>query len=288
MKGTCNIFFIVLCLAALACPGAASWAGADPLKIKTWACYYGTVFGPRVYGRFDLVVMDGYRHPPLPARNAHVKTLGYLSVGEVDRDGPFWQKVKNETFLIEENEAWESMIVDVRDPKWQALLLNEAIPQIFSRGFNGLFLDTFDSALYLLEMQTKNEFQGVDKALVSIVKAIKTKFPDKWIAVNRGLPVLPDIAPWIDFIIYEDLYSAYDHQSKTYYKISESDRKILMPFIKKGRAANPSLGLLSLDYAGADQPELAQEAICFAKKQGFIPYVSNVELDQIFLYTLNR
>jgi hypothetical protein len=61
-----------------------------------------------------------------------------------------------------------------------------------------------------------------------------------------------------------------------------------MPYIEKGLAANPSLRLLSIDYAAADQLELALEAIRFARKKGFIPYVSTVELDQIFLYTLNR
>ena len=61
-----------------------------------------------------------------------------------------------------------------------------------------------------------------------------------------------------------------------------------MPYIKKGLAANPALGLLSIDYADAGQPEMALEAIRFARSKGFIPYVSTVELDQIFFYSLDR
>lgn len=264
-----------------------AWAKAPPV-INNWLCYYGDVFGPEIYTRFDLVVLDSGHHPPLPATSEHPPILGYLSVGEVDKKGPYWEMVRHQDFLVAENQFWESWIVDVRHPAWQRLLLSVAVPAIFEEGFDGLFLDTFDSSLHLLSLPDGRRFQGVQEALLAIVKTIKSRYPDKWIAVNRGLPILPDIAPWIDFVVYEDLYSYYNDQTKAYEKVSEESRAVLMPYIKKGLAANPALGLLSIDYADAGQPEMALEAIRFARSKGFVPYVSTVELDQIFFYSLDR
>lgn len=277
---------IVLITAALLFPGAA-WAKTPPV-IRNWLCYYGNVFGPEVYARFDLVVLDSHRHPPLPSAPGHPPVLGYLSVGEVAQDGPYWALARHQDYLVMQNPAWNSWIVDVRDPTWQRLLLQVAVPAIFDQGFDGLFLDTFDASLHLLTLADGQRFKGVHEALLKIVKAIKSHYPDKWIAVNRGLPVLPAMAPWIDFIVYEDLYSFYNDQTKAYEPVAATTRDVLMPHIEKGLAANPTLGLLSIDYAAADQPELAKEAIRFARSKGFVPYVSTVELDQIFFYTLDR
>ncbi|WP_319523571.1 endo alpha-1,4 polygalactosaminidase [Breoghania sp.] len=286
-QSRCVVLFALWIAAAVLLPVA---AGADDSRpvVDNWLCYYGDVFGPEIYTRFDLVVLDSRHHPPLPETDDHPPILGYLSVGEVDGKGPYWEKVRQADFLVKENQAWNSWIVDVRDHAWQRLLLEDAIPEIFEKGFDGLFLDTFDSSLYLLDLPDGERYRGVEKALLAIIIAIKSTYPDKWIVVNRGLAILPDIAPWIDFVVYEDLYSYYDHQTRRYEKVSATSREELMPFIEKGLAANPDLGLLSIDYASVDQPELAMEAIRFARKKGFIPYVSNVELDQIFLYTLNR
>lgn len=259
-----------------------------PPVIHNWLCYYGNVFGPDIYSRFDLVVLDSHHHPPLSTAPDRPPMLGYLSVGEVDKKGPFWEMARHQDFLVMENPFWNAWMVDVRHSAWQRLLLYVAVPAIFEKGFDGLFLDTFDSSLHLLTLPDGQRFLGVKNALVKIVKSIKSMFPDKWIAVNRGLPVLPDIAPWIDFVVYEDLYSYYNDQTQTYEKISEASRAALMPYIKKGLAANPALGLLSIDYADADQPEMALEAIRFARSKGFIPYVSTVELDQIFFYCLDH
>lgn len=288
MKRCRYAYLVFLYIAVSVFQIGSAWAGDPPPLVKNWLCYYGDVFGPEIYTRFDLVAMDSHLHPALPQNEDHPPILGYLSVGEVDNNGPYWQRTRGASFLVKENTEWDSWIVDVRDPAWQHLLLENAVPEIFAKGFGGLFLDTFDSSLHLLDLENGEAYRGVEKALLAIVKAIKSKYPDKWIAVNRGIPILPDIAPWIDFVVYEDLYSYYNHQTEAYEKVSEASREQLMPYIKRGLAANPALRLLSIDYAAADQPELALEAIRFARKKGFIPYVSTVELDQIFLYTLNR
>ena len=282
-----RLFFCAILVVAFL-GGAVASAGENP-RIQTWLCYYGTIFGPDIYSRFDLVVLDGRKHPPLKhTRKGQPILLGYISIGEVHEKGPLWELARGQPYLVKKNPFWESWIVDVRDPAWQRLLLEKAIPAIFQQDFDGLFLDTPDSSLSLLQGKDKDKFKGVEEALKEIVKGIRERYPKKYIAINRGLPVLPRIAPYLDFVVVEDLYSYYAGHKEGYVRVSPETRSVLLKQVKAGIKVNPGLTVLTLDYAGNGQIALAKEAIAFSRERGLIPYVSTYELDQVFYYTLGR
>ena len=261
---------------------------AEKPKIKNWICYYGNRFGPDIYSRFDLVVFNGINHPPLmEGKNGRPIFLGYASVGELEKSAPVWHRAKGKPFLIKKNEFWDSWIVDVRDEAWQALLFRYVIASVFKRGFDGILLDTFDSSLDLLHGNGKAKYKGTRRALVEITKRIRKEYPDKYIAVNRGLSILPDIAKYIDFILAEDLYSYYNDRLKKYERVSKETRDLLLEQIEAGLKENPDLIVLSLDYAEETQRDIIKEAIIFSKKRGFIPYVTTYRLDEIFFHTLS-
>ena len=53
-------------------------------------------------------------------------------------------------FLVEPDPDWpENVRVDLRDRRWQEILLDEEIPRLLGQGFDGLMLDTIDTAPYL-------------------------------------------------------------------------------------------------------------------------------------------
>lgn len=279
-----RLFFVTTLVAALLGVAVAS-AGENP-RIRTWLCYYGTLFGPDIYSRFDLVVLDGRKHPPLKhTREGRPILLGYLSIGEVDEKGSLWELARGQPYLVKRNVFWESWIVDVRDPAWQRLLFEVAIPAVLEQDFDGLFLDTPDSSLSLLHGKDKEKFKGIKDALEEIVRGIRERYPKKYIAINRGLPVLPRIAPYLDFVVVEDLYSYYAGHKEGYVRVSPETRSVLLNQVKAGLRVNPKLTVLTLDYAGNGQITLAKEAIAFSRERGFIPYVSTYELDQVFCYT---
>ena len=260
---------------------------AEKPSIKNWVCYYGNRFGPDIYSRFDLVVFNGINHPPLMAgKNGKPIFLGYASVGELEKSAPVWHRAKGKPFLIKKNEFWNSWIVDVRNDEWQTLLFQYVIASVFKQGFDGVFLDTFDSSLHLLHGNGEARYKGTRTALINITRRIRKEYPDKYIAVNRGLPILPDIAKYIDFIIAEDLYCYYDDQKKRYVRVSKETRDILLKQIDSGLKENPELIVLSLDYAEETQRDMIKEAVMFSKKRGFIPYISTYQLDEIFYHTL--
>lgn len=282
--------FVLLCGAILAVflLGLPGVNRGEDRKIANWLCYYGTIFGPRIYSRFDLVVLDAHRHPPLPnnSKDDRPILIGYLSIGEARVDGPYWDTAKGKPYLVKKNPFWNSWIVDIRDPAWQRHIFETAIPAIFKQGFDGLFLDTSDSSLSLLQGKDKEKFEGIEAALEQIVRRIRETYPDKYLCINRGLPLLPSIASYLDFVVLEDLYSYYAGHDKGYIKVDPEVREVLLGQIEEGMKGNPKLTVLTLDYAGDGQKALALEAIAFSRKRGFIPYVSTYELDQVFFYTL--
>jgi polysaccharide biosynthesis protein PelA len=284
--------FVLLCgtilaVFLLALPGTSR---GEDRKISNWLCYYGTIFGSRIYSRFDLVVLDSHRHPPLlhHSKNDRPILIGYLSIGEARVDGPHWATAKGKPYLVKKNPFWNSWIVDIRDPAWQRHIFETAIPAIFKQGFDGLFLDTSDSSLSLVQGKEKKKFEGIGEALEQMVRRIKETYPDKYLCINRGLPILPSIASYLDFVVVEDLYSYYAGHDKGYVKVNPEVREGLLGQIEEGMKVNPKLTVLTLDYAGDNQKALALEAIALSRKRGFIPYVGTYELDQIFFYTLDQ
>jgi len=256
-------------------------------NIKTWLCYYSNVFGYKFYSKFDLVVLDSHNHPPLKHnKKGKPFLISYLSIGEVDEEGPYWELAKEKSYLVKKNNFWNSWIVDIRDPAWQTLLFDVAIPAIFKQGFDGLFLDTPDSSLSLIEGKDKEKYKGVRTALKNIIQRMKETYPDKLIILNRGLPMLPQVASFIDFVLIEDLYSYYAGDDKGYIKVDKYTQDIHLEQVQKGLVVNPDMKILTLDYAGYNQKEMIKDAIAFSRKKGFIPYVSTYKLDQIFYYTL--
>lgn len=257
-------------------------------KPKSWLCYYGTTFGADFYSRFDLVVLDGGSPPPLERTSpGRPVLLGYLSVGEIAVGGPAWELAEGQPYLVRKNPDWDSWLVDIRSPAWDDLLLGHAVPAILAKGFDGLFLDTLDSSLSLEGGEAGAGYPGVREALVRLIRKMKERRPDVLIAVNRGLPILPEIAGVIDYVVVEGLYSSFGGDGAGYVRVDEGTRATLVKQVREGLAVNPGLPVLTIDYAAIDQVGLAGDAVAFSRKQGFVPYVGTRELDDVYYRALD-
>lgn len=279
--------FIPCAVLLLACVLQFSTAQAG--QYKTWLCYYGTDFGPAQYGRFDLVVLDGLRHPPLVRKDTGKPLLlGYITAGESDPASPTWILVQNQNFIAGKNDNWGSLVIDMRSPKWQGILLDIVIPKVLAQGFDGIFLDTIDSALALAEGKDAAKYNGMRESILAFLGRVRQRFPNIHICMNRGLELLPEAAGLINSLLIEDLSFEYDFESKEYRAVKPQVRRALVAMARKGLAANPKLTVLTLDYATPDQKERIKEAISYSRSKGFVPYVSTLALDQVFYHTLGR
>ncbi len=278
---------LLLCVALLLSCQQVSVARAA--QFNTWLCNYGTSFGPAEYGRFDLVVLDGLRHPPLVRREPGKPVLlGYVTVGESDPSSPTWMLAQNQGFVAGTNDNWGSLVIDMRSAKWQAILLDLVIPKVLAQGFDGILLDTIDSALALAEGKDAAKYYGMRESILEFLRTVRTRYPNIHICMNRGLELLPEAAPFINSLLIEDLSYEYDFDKKEYRAVKQQVRQALVAAARKGLAANPALTVLTLDYATPDQKERIKAAISYSRSKGFVPYVSTLALDKVYYHTLAR
>jgi len=161
------------------------------------------------------------------------------------------------------------------------LFVERIVPEILAEGFDGLFFDTMDAALSLAAWNDADTFDALRSALLEILARVRRRWPERLLAVNRGLPILDAMAPWIDILVVEGLYSTHDAERDEYRPVDAATQGLLLDHLAKGLHRRPDLPVLTLDYAPRPGHPLAREAVAFARSKGLVPYVSNVQLDRL-------
>ena len=246
-----------------------------------WACFYGRAIPEEIYGSLDLAVLDPDQFelniPPAPPRAGRPVRLGYLSVGEAEEFRSFWPEAKGRPFVLDPNPDWpESRYIDIRSAEWRKLLLDRVVPGIFAKGYDGLFLDTLDSAEFL-EWKDPVRFKGSLDAAESFIKALRKRHPQKLIVTNNALPLLPRLAGAIDGALVEDLYTHYDFKTKSYGPMDKAEMERKESVLKAFREKT-GLPVFVILYALPAQKEMTARALEQCRKAGFYPYVATVDL----------
>lgn len=282
-----RLLALLSCLpAALHLDAQEARAGRRDVRIASWACYYGSK-PVQALSRFDLVVLESFHQPAPPKRKGRPVALGYASLGEVDMDGRYWELVKDKPFVLDKNPNWNSRFVDVRDPGWREVMLERIVPDILARGYDGVFLDTLDSSIHL-ESIDPERFKGMASAAAGLVAAIKQRFPEARLCLNRAPSILETAAPLLDFALLECLYSDFDFEAGRYRLVDVKDREALLASAAVARRANPAIVMLSLDYADPGDSRTIRDALAFSRKNKLVPYVSTPELDAVHTFALGR
>jgi uncharacterized protein (TIGR01370 family) len=248
---------------------------------EKWAVYYGEALPAESFLPYDLVVFDSIKHPPLrPLQNRDKTLLGYLSVGEAETYRQDFDKVQSLGVLLGENKDWPGhYVVDIRNPKWTKYLIEEKIPQILFQRFDGIMLDTIESAV-TLEMNNPQKYAGMKAAAVQLLRAIRMHYPDIKIMLNRGFDVLPHLADQIDMVLAESiLVNAADPQKPVFFPDAVYDE--LTGVIREAQAVNPKLKVYALDYWLTGEKDTVKTIYERHRANGFIPYVSTVDLQQV-------
>lgn len=241
-----------------------------------WIVYYGETLKDRDLKGVDLAILDPNALTPSSFQSSKTAFIGYVSIGEAEPHRYYWPMVSSAKFLVEKNPIWGSWLVDVRSPEWQKLLLETVIPNIFAKGYDGLFLDTVDTAAYL-EEKDPIKFKDSKTAMIAFVKELRRRWPDKKIFPNNGLELLSDYGAVIDGVVVEDLYTRYHFEKK----ISEptpadetgEKEKMLDAFRKKFN--QPVLNIL---YDTSDKTPLIREAVKRSQKKGYEWYRTTIDL----------
>jgi polysaccharide biosynthesis protein PelA len=264
------LLFVVASLAA--CPAGAAFQ---------WAVCYSGNAAVEEFHDFSLVVLDSDTHPPLDLLHRRGRDLlGYLSLGEVERHRPYFAAVQAEGLLLGENPNWHgSFYVDFRDERWRQRVIRQLVPALLAAGFNGVFLDTLDDAAGL-ERDHPEAFRGMTQAASELVRSLRAAFPHIRIMVNRGYDLLSGIAPSIDFLLGESVYSTYD-SPHGYARAPAAQYQEQVRLMRQARRWNPRLRICSLDYWDPADSKEIRHIYQVERANGFAPYVSTRELDHI-------
>jgi uncharacterized protein (TIGR01370 family) len=279
------LLLVLLPMSSGSCSHSPSASGTDLARVRRWWILIGA--SPILEGvdwhqaarDTQMVVLGG--DPQLPPSKFPRETvrLGYLSVGEADPRRPYWNEVRGAPFLVEPDPSWpENVRVDVRDHNWQELLLTREIPRLLDQGFDGLMLDTIDTAPYL-EAKDPARFPGSRQALRDFLGQIRTRFPRAPLIAN-GTSALVDVAPFVDGFVIEGVFATYDFGRRLYRETTKQERDWKLARIADALAVarHP---VFTIDYADVGDFALARWAESAATEHGFKPYVGVRDLNTL-------
>lgn len=255
--------------------------------VRTWAVYYGS--DPEAaadLARFDVVVLDPRGHPPLPLVKRHGSlVLAYVSLGEVSTTHPGFASIAGEPWVLSANPRWpEARGLDVRAPGYERWLLERVVPAALAGPINGLFVDTADSALEL-ERRDPTRYGGTARALERVMGELRRRYPRALLLLNGGLPLAERLAPVVDAVALESVWTDYDFEARSYRARPAPEAESRADLL--ARVAALGLPVFTIEYApaGGDATWPA-ELIRRARARGFVPYVCTIGLDRVDLHTL--
>ncbi len=259
-----------------------SLAAESSPEFEKWVVYYGKEGSFQTFQPYSMIVFDNDEHPFLQGFIEEQKMLlGYLSVGEVESFRYYFQEVKQQGLLQGQNKTFtESEFVDLRDPRWAKRIIEELIPSILQQGFQGVFLDTLDNAIYLEEIDPK-KFHGMKKAAIELIQGIRLHYPHIKIMVNRAYQLLTAVGGEIDMVLAEGLYSQYDFKTGKYKVNNSKEHEQDVAFLKELQKKFPSLQIFTLDFWNPTDKEMIKKIYTLERGNGFIPYVSTIGLTDI-------
>jgi len=225
----------------------------------------------------QMVVVSGDPRIPIADFPRATIRLAYVSVGEADPRRPYWPAVRGQSFLVEPNPDWPDNIrVDVRDARWQEILLREEVPRLMQLGFDGLMVDTIDTAPYL-ETKDPARFAGSRQALRDWLRRLRETFPRAVVIANGGA-ALVDAAPFVDGFVIEGVFSIYDQGRRVYRATTDAERTWKLGAIARARevARKP---VFSIEYADVGDVALSRWAFQESVRHGFRPYVGVRDLN---------
>ncbi len=252
-------------------------------------CYYGSGKVAEL-SHYDVVIL----HSPQMAvqdiaalKDLGVVTIGYISVGEDDEQrvgdgtGPAnlasWYFDRDDDGQPDKNKIWNSWYANTNDPKWRADRVKEAKRLVEEEGYDGIFLDTIDTAQLYPE--------GAE-GMVKLVKDFREALPDSPIILNQGFKLFDRLAPMSDGLMLESFTATYDFASKQYMMNYPSSldshtrnvNKNLQPVLEEY-----PMPIFVLDYARSSDHESIQTAADRAVSFGYQFASAPIFLDEVYI-----
>jgi uncharacterized protein (TIGR01370 family) len=248
-----------------------------------WLAFYGATADESALATYDIVVLDpAFQGSISRVAAAGARVCGYLSLGEI-RTADSLLMYLDPAALLPENPDWPgTRRVDIRDPSWRSLVIDRRLPSLVSQGFTGVMLDTLDTPPYL-EQLNPVRYRGMREAAIALVSAIRARWPELMIIMNRGYALLPDVVEKVDAVIAESLMTSPDPKTGGFVWVDSTQLELQVALLKPAARRRPPLPILSLDYWDPGDARTIAEICRRERELGHHPYVATRSLDQIVL-----
>ena len=224
-----------------------------------------------LYKICDWLVVDPRNKNVYKRDNA--KLIAYISIGEINKNSSEYKYIKK-SWIIGENKNWNSVILDITNPEYRNFLINRINKY---KNYDGFFFDTVDS--YISVIKDNSQKKAYETSLISFIKTVKNRYPSKKILLNRGFEIFDNVKDSIDGVVVESLFSGLDLKNSGYRDITEDERNWLLPILNKIK--NNGINVIVIDYLPPKERKKAFEISKKIQKSGFIPYITNKEVNII-------
>ncbi len=222
---------------------------------------------------FDVVVVDPDSGlTPAKFGTGPSQLFAYVSVGEAESSRPYFNQFEA-AWLIGENKAWKSKVVDVSNPAWQKFFLDKVIEPLWQAGYRGFFLDTMDS--YQLAAK-KEDLLPMEAGLAATVRSIHQRHPEARLIMNRGFEVFERVKDITFAVAAESLFQNFSPVSGKYGEVSSVDREWLLGKLNEVKKAG--VPVIAIDYVPPGKRELSRQTADKIKALGFTPWVTDKDL----------
>lgn len=252
-------------------------AGAAAAQQPNIALYYGRDVPWDELAAFDAVVLEAEAAGPIPPQWGRGRTLplAYLSLGEMHPSRAYFKDLPA-AWRLGENTAWGSVVVDQSQPDWPKWLVERGVKPLWDAGYRGFFLDTLDS--YQLAAKTGATRAEQENGLARVVAEIRRAYPEAKLIFNRGFEILPKVHHEAWVVAAESLFRGWNQAEKRYQEVLPADRDWLIGQLRRARDEY-KLPVLAIDYVAPEERALARTTAKKIESLGFVPWVSNPELD---------
>ena len=255
----------------------ASFARADTSRPSSVAFWYAEQPPLEELAQFDWVVLEpghlAAADVSFLARQG-ARPFAYLSIGEIDSHQAGQAALSADAATAMRNEAWDSQVMDLAAPAWREHLLTRA-GALREQGYRGLFLDTLDSFMLLPEAQRPAQRE----ALISLLRELKTRYPELALFFNRGFEVLPELDQVAAAVAVESIHAGWDAQLGEYREVPAADRQWLEAQLKPLQERD--LPIVAIEYLPPKQRPEARKLARQLLAEGYLPFISTPELDYL-------
>jgi hypothetical protein len=274
----CAAVAILLLSVAWVRPALAACKRVSSTGIGAVAFFYGANVQAERFEQFDTVVIEPDSGFDPSTHTAHCPNwYAYVSVGEVTKQRAYYAKMPK-TWLAGSNAAWSSTIVDQTAPGWPAFFVEQIVTPLWERGYRGFFLDTLDS--YQLVAKTDAERARQQAGLVAVLQALKARYPEAQLILNRGFDILPHAHEQVAAVAFESLFGRWDQTNQRYDEVPENDREWLLGQARQIHERY-HLPVISIDYCPPDDAACRRDIAQKIEALGLVPYVTDGGLQTI-------